>query len=130
MGGSQRKIERFAVACDNMLNVSFYNSATASFITPTGRALHFGVTTPYTSAELDIYTTAINDTTRVDGYTDFALSMTRGGQSTVFSPAVVKWQATPPSIFGKRDKIQLDQYWRAYRTVSADLLTVTNDPTV
>lgn len=128
--GQSRRIDRFAVACENNLLPSFYNSPTATSISITERRLFFGFTTPYTADELDIYTHATSDSTRAAGTNDLILSIVRGGQSTVFTPAAATWEASPPSIFGKRDRIQLDQYWRAYRTVSAPLLVVTHDSTI
>lgn len=125
-----RPIDRFALACDNHLLPSWYNSPTPTSLDITDREMFLGCTTGYTADDKDIYSKSIDSALRVAGADDLSLAITRGTQGTTFTFGNAKWEATPPSVMGKRDRIQLDQHWKCYRTADTPLCTVVHSDVV
>lgn len=125
--GTAYQFDRFALGIDNHCAVQHNNSEAPQSIQPTWRSINLGCSTPYTSTETSLLTTAIGSS-RSDGGTG-NVTMTYANFSTVFSFANMKWEATPPSVLGKGSEIRLDQMWTIYKSSTTAPLIVTHDAT-
>lgn len=117
-----RVFDRFALGVDRKAVPRFNNGATADIIVPTENEIYLGVSTPYTSDEMGIYTSLIG-ASRVDG-SAATLGFARGSDSTVFTMANVKAAAKPPAFMGAHEEVRLDQYYNVFADGTTRALSV------
>lgn len=122
--GGAESFDRFALSIDNKCAVQHNNSRTATCITPTDREIILACSTPYTSAETDLYTTPFGSAAGAGG----TLVFTRSTKSTTFTFANLKSTATVPEIPGK-EEIRLPLFYKAYSSGSTKALVITHDNT-
>lgn len=110
----------WTIVIDNMLDTNrFLNSVTRSKLTPQDRMISLQMTVPYTADEIDLYDQGVAGAAG-------SLTLTNGGQSTVFSFANLKAPAETPVVSGKTEEF-LTLNMVAYKSGSTNELIVTHD---
>jgi len=117
--GSSRDFFDFELSIDNVLSKRYSNSQSANSIMPTDRIVGLKVTTPFTSAEVDLYNQTLLGSAA-------ALVFTNGGYSTTFTLGTVQFPDNSPVVGGK-DEIPLMLDGVARMTGSTKELVVTHD---
>ena len=120
--GSARSVKDWSVSVDNMLEVSFYNSVTATRITPKDRVVSFSCNCPYTSSETDLYDQALA------GSTGSTLALSYSNYSMTFTFATLQFPAQSPQVPG-RSELGLSLSGVARKVGSTSELVVTLDST-
>ncbi len=118
MQSATRNIMDFELTIDNVLKSRFANSQTATDISPTDRIITFKCTTPFTSAETDLYNQALAGA-------EVTLVITNGSLSATFDMAVVQFPRMSPVVAG-RDEIPLQLEGIARMSGSTKELIITN----
>lgn len=116
---SARDFFDFELTIDNVLERRYSNSQSANSIMPTDRIVTLKATTPYTSAEVDLY----NQTLLGSAAT---LILTNSGYSTTFTLGKVQFPDMSPVVGGKGE-IPLTLEGIARMTGSTRELVVTHD---
>jgi hypothetical protein len=94
--GAARDVKQWTVTIDNSLDTAFYNSVTATRITPRDRVVSFDCTNPFTATETDLYNQAVAGSAAT-------LTLTNGGYSLSFAFAALQVPARGPSINGRQE---------------------------
>lgn len=124
--GGAEAIDRYSIGIDNKIHREWNNSRTLSGACPGGRQIYLGISTPYTNDEEALYSVPAGGTLSTTGG---SIAYTRGNFSQTWTFEHLQLLASPPDVLGKNDEVRLDQFYRAYRSVSAAALVVTQDAT-
>lgn len=116
-----RNVRDFTLVVDNMLEVQFYNSATASSITPKDRQVSFSCNVPYTSSETDLYDQALAGSAAT-------YALTYSNYSMTFSFATLQFPSISPPV-PSRQELVLSLNGVARKVGSTNELIVTLDST-
>lgn len=119
--GSARSFDSFETEIDNVLSTKFYNSKTATNITPSDRIVSFKCETPFTSDEVDLYNQALLGSAA-------SLAFTNGNRSVTFTYGKLQFPSNSPVVAGKGE-IPLTLDGIARMTSTTRELVVTNDST-
>lgn len=115
-------VREFEITIDNVLTADrYFNSVTRAPLFATDRMITVKLVVPYTSDEVDLYDQAVAGAAGT-------LTLTNGGQSTLFTFANLKCPAETPPIQDKGEML-LTLNMVAYQSGSTKELVVTHDST-
>lgn len=115
------------IVWDNHIAKRFNNSVTADVLQPTRQTLHVGVNMPYTDDEDGHFTTAIG-AARHEGVA-VNLGWTFNNKRHIWDITKATWEAEPPGIPGKEAEVRMYAYYKAARSGSTAVCTITQDNT-
>jgi hypothetical protein len=119
--GAARKVKDFSLTINNALDVQFFNSLTATRITPSDRVVTLDLTVPYDTDNVDLAEQAVagDDGTLVIAFDNYSLTFTFGN---------LQFPKTKPVINGKGEQM-LPLSGMARRLSTTPELAVTLDST-
>lgn len=120
---STRTVMACEVKYDNALNARFSNSTTATDIFPGDRIVTVTATTPYSSAETDLYAQTLLGTAAT-------IAMTNGTVSCTWTLGKVQFPDSSPVVANRNGEIVLEMNGVARKTGTTMEVAVTNDSLV
>ena len=120
---TSRIVTQWELAIDNVPNVRFSNSQSATDIQITDRIVTCSLMTPYTSSEVDLYGQNVGSSAAA------TFSLTNGGTSISFAIANLQIPDNSPVVESRTGEIMLSLQGTAKMSGSTRELIVTNDST-
>lgn len=127
--GTATAFDAAIIVWDNHVRERRNNSETPDVLQPTRQTLHVGINTPYTDDEDVNITTAIGSS-RHSGVA-LNLGWTFNSKRHIWDITKATWDnATFPAITGKEAEVRSYRYYKAAKSGSGDICTITQDNTV
>ena len=119
---SARNVKSWSITIDNQLEVSYYNSTTATRILPKDRSVTFQCANPFTSSETDLYDQALAGSAAT-------LVLAYAAYSMTFTFPTLQFPAEGPQVPGRSElALNLNGVARKVSTTSELVVTLDSTP--